>query len=108
MVSSVFVFGFGVGVRDFCSGRCSGVGVEKMRKSLRESVWGNCEKVSTLLQDCSGCVIKLLKSGSNCGKSGKVYTWFCTGDNSLLSGWFYTVSTEPITIITNNLIERRQ
>ena len=104
---SVFMFGNLNSATRICSVLCSGKVVDKLWKSLRESMWGMCGKVSTSLAICSGYVIKLLKSGGNCGKSGKVYTGFYTDGSSLLNRWFYTVSTEPITIITNYLLERR-
>ena len=100
------VFGFLASVRVFCSGSCSGGGVEKLWKSLRESMWGTHEKVSTLLRDCSGYVIKTWKSEWNCGKCGKFYRGFYTGKLPLLNSRISTVSTESITTITNYLIER--
>ena len=100
------MFGFLVRVRVFCSGLCSGEGVDKMWKSLRESLWEMSEKVSTLLWDCSGYVIKTWKSGWDCGKCGKIYTGFYTGRLPLSNSRVSTVSTGPITTITNYLIER--
>lgn len=104
---SVFMFGILKPVVRICSVSRSGAVVDKMWKSGWKSMWGICEKVSTLLQERSGYDLNMLKSARNCGKCGKIYTEFCTVKSSLLNSLISTVSTGPITIITNYLIERR-
>lgn len=78
--------------------------VEKLWKSLRESLWGNCGKklwslwkkmISTIL----GVDLHIFRTLGERFADGFAHLFFP------VVGWFCTFSTEPITTTTNILIK---